>query len=65
MHWCLIYTQAFSFLKNIKISTFGGISKFPKLIVFGQFWADSSALPMVDSMPSDGLKTLKPIILKL
>jgi hypothetical protein len=26
----------FIFLKNIKILIFGGISKFPKLIVFGQ-----------------------------
>jgi hypothetical protein len=56
--------------KNIKIWIFGGISKFPKLIVFGQilanfgnfgwFWADFDALPMADSMPLDGLKTLKP-----
>jgi hypothetical protein len=26
MHYCLLYTLAFSFLKNIKISIFGGIS---------------------------------------
>jgi hypothetical protein len=31
-------------LKNTKISIFGGISKFLKLIVFGQFWADFAAL---------------------
>jgi hypothetical protein len=52
---------------------FGGISKFPKLIVFEQIlanlgsfgsfeqiWADYAALPMANSMPLDGLKTLKP-----
>jgi succinate-acetate transporter protein len=49
-------------LKKIKISIFGGISKFLKLIVFGQiltnfgsfglFWADSAAMAMADSMPS-------------
>jgi hypothetical protein len=57
-------------LKNIKISIFGGISKFCKLIVFGQIlvdfgsfeqiWADSVALPVVDSSSLDGLKTFKP-----
>jgi hypothetical protein len=51
-------------LKNIKIPIFGGISKFPKLIVFGQIltdfgsfgqiWVDSSALLEAGS---DGLKT--------
>jgi hypothetical protein len=49
----------FSFLKNIKISNFGGISKFFKLIAFGQIWADSTTLPVADSMILDGLKTLK------
>jgi hypothetical protein len=59
-------------LKNTKISIFGGISKFSKLIVFwqiladfgslgslGQIWADFVALAMVDSMPKLGLKSLK------
>jgi hypothetical protein len=27
---------------------------------FGQIWVDSTALPMADSMPQYGLKTLKP-----
>jgi hypothetical protein len=54
-------------LKNIKISIFGGIFKFYKLIVFGQIlavlgnfgqiWANYIALPMADNMPLDGLKT--------
>jgi hypothetical protein len=49
-------------LKKIKISIFGGISKFLKVIVFGQiltkfgyfglFWVDSTAMAMADSMPS-------------
>jgi hypothetical protein len=49
-------------LRNTKISIFGGISKFLKLIVFGQilanfgsfgqFWAD-----LADSMPQLGLKS--------
>jgi hypothetical protein len=48
-------------LKKIKISIFGGISKFLKLIVFGQiltkfgcfglFWADSIAMVVANSMP--------------
>jgi hypothetical protein len=54
-------------LKNTKISIFGGISKFLNLIVFGQiladlgsfgqFWADSAALTVADSMPQFGLKS--------
>jgi hypothetical protein len=54
-------------LKNTKISIFGGILKFLKLIVFGQIlailgnfgqiWADSAALTVVDSMPQLGLKS--------
>jgi hypothetical protein len=57
-------------LKNTKISIFGGISKFLKLIVFGQIlvvlgsigqiWAHSATLIVVDSMPQLGLKSLKP-----
>jgi hypothetical protein len=27
---------------------------------FGQIWAEPATLPVADSMPSDGLKTLKP-----
>ena len=61
-------------MKNIKISIFGGISKFSKLIVyglrrvwqilvvlgnFGQIWAGSIALPIANRIPLDGLKTLK------
>jgi hypothetical protein len=51
-------------LKNTEISIFGGISKFLKLIVFGQIlanfgsfgqiWADSDALIVADSMPNLG-----------
>jgi hypothetical protein len=50
------------FLKKIKISNFGGILKFLKLIVFGQiltkfgsfglFSANSAAMAAVDNMPS-------------
>jgi hypothetical protein len=57
-------------LKNTKISIFGGILKFLKLIVFGQisanfgsfwqFWADFAALAVADSMPKLQLKSLKP-----
>jgi hypothetical protein len=55
------------FLRNTKISNFGVISKFLKLIVigqilanfgnFGQFWADFTALIVADSMPQLGLKS--------
>jgi hypothetical protein len=50
MLWCVFYIQDFLFLKKIKISIFGGITKFLKLIVFGkfgsfgQFWADSTTM---------------------
>jgi hypothetical protein len=59
-------------LKDTKISIFGGISKFLKLIIFGQilakfgsfgqFWADSTALTVADSMPQLGLN-LKNLII--
>jgi hypothetical protein len=48
------------FLKNTKISIFGGISKFhlwTDFGKFGQFWADFVALTMADSMPQLGLKS--------
>ena len=67
---CFFYTQKFLFSKNTKISIFGGILKFLKLIVFGQifanfgsflqFWADPAAFTVADSMPQLGLKSLKP-----
>jgi hypothetical protein len=44
IHWCLFYAYAFSFLKNIKNSIFGSISKFSKLIVFWQILADLAIL---------------------
>jgi hypothetical protein len=54
-------------LKNTKISNFGGISKFLKLIVcgqisanfgsFGQIWADFATLAVADSMPKLWLKS--------
>jgi hypothetical protein len=67
---CPLYTwKAFS-LKKTKISIFGGISKFLKLIVFGQiftilgsfrqFWANLGRLAklvMVGSMPKLRLKS--------
>jgi hypothetical protein len=45
------------FLKKIKISIFGGISKFLKLIVFGQILGifsslDSAAMGVANNMPS-------------
>jgi hypothetical protein len=39
MLWCPFYTLKFFFLKNTKISIFGGISKKLELIVFGQILA--------------------------
>jgi hypothetical protein len=36
--YCLFYTYKFLFLKNIKISIFGGISKFHLWADFGRFW---------------------------
>jgi hypothetical protein len=57
-------------LKKIKISISGCISKFLKLIVFGQilanlgnfgqFCADFATLAVADSMPKLRLKSLKP-----
>jgi succinate-acetate transporter protein len=44
----------FFFLKNTKISIFGGISKFHLLAnfcSFGQFWAKFAALAVADSSP--------------
>jgi hypothetical protein len=52
-------------LENTKISIFGGISKFllwADFGSFGQFWTDSAALTVVDSMPQLGLKSLKNLI---
>jgi hypothetical protein len=49
----------FLFLKNTKISIFGGISKFrfwADVGRFWQFWADFAALTVADSMPQLGLK---------
>jgi hypothetical protein len=57
--WCLFFIENLFFWKKIKISIFGGISNFLKLIVFGQFWADSTALIVVESMPKARLKSLK------
>jgi hypothetical protein len=50
----------FLFLKNTKISIFGGISKFHLWTDFGkfwQFWADFAALTVADSMPQLRLKS--------
>jgi hypothetical protein len=50
----------FLFLKKIKISVFGGISKFCLWVdydKFWQFWADFAALAVADSMPKDHLKS--------
>jgi hypothetical protein len=57
----------FLFLKNTNISIFGGISKFLKLIIFGQIlanfgsfgqiWANFIALTVADNMPQLGLKS--------
>jgi hypothetical protein len=53
-------------LKKFKISNFGGILKFLKLIVFGQIsallgtfgqiWADFAAFVVVENMPKLGPK---------
>jgi hypothetical protein len=40
MLWCIFYTHELFFSIKIKISIFGGISKFLKVIVFGQILAD-------------------------
>jgi hypothetical protein len=67
MLWCPFYTWKFLFIKNTKISIFGGILMFLELIVFGQILAilgnfrqictDFVALVVVDSMPKDNLKS--------
>jgi hypothetical protein len=48
------------FLKNTKISIFGGISKFRLWADFGQFWAEIAALTVAESLPEVWLKSLKP-----
>jgi hypothetical protein len=53
----------FLFLKNTKISIFGGISKFCFWTNFGkfwQFWAKFTALTLAENMPKARLKTSKP-----
>jgi hypothetical protein len=53
-------SKIFLFLKNTKISIFGGISKFhlwANFDKFWQFWADFAALTVADSMPQLGLKS--------
>jgi hypothetical protein len=67
MLWWPLYIQKFFSLKNTKISIFGGISKFLKLIVFEQilagfgsfrlFWTDFVALAVADNMPKFWLKS--------
>jgi hypothetical protein len=70
MLWCPLYTWKFSFLKRTKFSSFGGISKFLELIVFGQIlavwailgsfgqiWVDFVALAVADNMPKLDLKS--------
>jgi hypothetical protein len=50
-------------LKNIKISIFGGISKFHLWAVLGsfeQFWAETAALIVAESLPKVWLKSSKP-----
>jgi hypothetical protein len=52
----------FLFLKNTKISNFGGISKFylwADFGSFGQFWAEFAASTVAESMPEERLKSLK------
>jgi hypothetical protein len=52
----------FLFLKNTKISIFGGILKFwfwADFGNFGQFWAEFAALTVAESMPKAELKFLK------
>jgi hypothetical protein len=66
---CFPSIQVLFFLKKIKISNFGGISKFHQFIVFGQIWAVLSsfgniwahfaALTVAESMPKARLKSLK------
>jgi hypothetical protein len=55
----------FLFMKNTKISIFGGVSKFclwinfSKFWLFWQLWADFATLVVADSMPEVWLKSLK------
>jgi hypothetical protein len=54
--------QIFLFLKNTKISIFGGISKFCFWADFSkswQFWAEFFALIVAESMPKARLKSSK------
>jgi hypothetical protein len=37
--WCFFYLKIFMFFEKTKILIYGGISKFLKLIVFGQILA--------------------------
>jgi hypothetical protein len=56
-------TRRSFFLKNTKISIFGGISKFHLWVEFGkfwQFWADFPAYIVAESMLELGLKSSKP-----
>jgi hypothetical protein len=58
----LLHTKILFKINKIKISTFHGISKFLKLIVFrqiltrfcsdGQFWVDLTAMAVADNIPS-------------
>ena len=52
MLYYLLYTEKFLFLKNNKISIFGGISKFRLWADFGklcQFWAVLGRICCIDS----------------
>jgi hypothetical protein len=51
-----LYIELF-FLKNTKISIFGGISKFRLWADFGRFWAEFAALTVAESMPEERLKS--------
>jgi hypothetical protein len=65
----VLHTRFFYKENKIKISNFGGISKFLELIVFGQiltkfggfrqFWVDLATMAMADSMSSFKRKTRK------
>jgi hypothetical protein len=60
MLWCIFYIEEFFYGKKIIITNSRGLSKFLKLIVFGQiltkfgsfgqFWADSTAMVVAKSM---------------
>jgi hypothetical protein len=63
MFYCFLYTYKFLFLRNTKISIFGGISKFRLWVDFGkfwQFWIEFVALTVAKSMPETRLKSSKP-----